>query len=72
MPFPSNALSGEPEQAAILLEFEGASYTASFPAGESGDGFYTAVATVTTADGSRPPRMISFTANCEERLPRGD
>lgn len=62
---------GATDEAAILLELDGASYTASFPAGESGEGFYTALATVTSADGAGPPRMISFTANCTERLPRG-
>lgn len=63
--------SGTPDQAAVLLELEGTNYAASFPAGASGEGFYTAVATVTASDGSAPPRMISFTANCSERLPRG-
>lgn len=57
-----------PDQAEVTLELDGARYTASFPAGESGEGYYTALATVTGDGGSR---MISFTASCLERLARG-
>lgn len=58
-----------PGQAAVTLELDGTRYEASFPAGESGEGYYTAVAEVTSDGGSRP-RMISFTATCLERLTR--
>ncbi len=67
-------LDGAPtaaDEVTVRLELDGRSFAASFPAGESGEGYYTAVATVVTADGSAAPRMISFTASCTERLVRG-
>ena len=59
-----------PGQAVVVLELDGIRYSASFPAGESGEGFYTAMASVVSSDSS-PGRMISFTASCMERLARG-
>jgi len=59
-----------PEQAAVVLELDGVRYATSFPAGESGEGYYTAMAEVASDTGSR--RMISFTSSCLERLVRGE
>jgi hypothetical protein len=60
-----------PDQATVTLELDGTRYSATFPSGESGEGYYTALAEVTSGDGS-PPRMISFTATRLEHLERRD